>query len=376
MAKNKKIMIIAGEASGDILAADLIKAIQAKNSNIDFIGVAGKKMQSTGMDSIFNMQELSIMGISEVLPHIPLMIKRINQLVEVAKSEKIDLLITIDSPDFCLRVAKKVKKTCNVPCIHYVCPSIWAWRRGRAKKMAKYLDNLFLLFPFEKSFFDKYNLDTTFIGHPVTQRNIPVSKADFNNPILAILPGSRKKIIQRMLPIMLETFEKLQKDIPNLQAIIPLADEKHIKYIDKKLPKGVKIITANRFESLAKCNAALATSGTSNLELAVAKIPMVITYTVSDFTYILTKIIAHIPYASPINWVLNEGNEFKKGVVELLQVDATSSNMYKHILPLLNDTNKRKEQIKILEETISKLSASNINSSEKAAEVVISYLSK
>lgn len=366
-------MIIAGEASGDLLGAGLIKAIKEQQLDVQFCGVAGAEMQAQGMKSLFDMQELSIMGIAEVLPHIPHMIKRIHETVAYAKEQKIDALVTIDSPDFCLRVAKKIKKELGIPCIHYVSPSIWAWRRGRAKKMAEFLDHVLLLFPFESQYYAPHNLKTTFVGHPVTQRGIPV--AHYNNePILALLPGSRKKVIERMLPEMVAAFNRLKQDIPNLKGIIPLVSNKHKVLIEDLIPNSIDIVIENRFAKLAECRAALATSGTSNLELAVAKIPMVITYAVSSFTYLLTQILADIPYASPVNWVLNEGKPFSEGVPELLQDEATAENMYQKLLPLLQDSSERKTQLETLEKTISKLSAPRQGSSEKAAETVLSYI--
>ena len=368
-------MVIAGESSGDLLGAELISAIKQQVNDIEFVGIAGKEMQKQGVNSLFDMSELSIMGIVEVLPHIPLMIKRINQTVDFAKEEKINLLVTIDSPDFCLRVAKKIKKELNIPCVHYVSPSIWAWRRKRAQKMAAFLDHVLLLFPFEAQFYKPYRLKTTFVGHPVTTRNIPLAKGNMKEPVLALLPGSRKKVIQRMLPMMLETFEKLKKDIPNLKAIIPLADKNHINFIQGSLPADIRIITKDRFAELAKCRAAIATSGTSNLELAIARLPMVVTYTISWLTYQLTQILAHIPYASPVNWVLNEGNPKEEGIPELLQDDATASNMYDNIYPLIIDSPERETHLKILEKTTSKLSSEEKDCSIKSAKIVISLLS-
>lgn len=367
-------MIIAGEASGDLLGSDLISAIKKQTNDIEFVGVAGKEMQKHGITSLFNMSELSIMGIVEIIPHIPLMMKRIKQSVQFAKTEKVDLLITIDSPDFCLRVAKKVKKELGIPCIHYVSPSIWAWRRKRAQKMSEFLDHVLLLFPFEEQFYTPHNLKTTFVGHPVTTRKIPMANGNIKKPILALLPGSRRKVIMSMLPIMLEVFEKLKKDIPHLRAVIPLADKKHINFIQHKLPKDVNVITKHRFDELSKCRAAIATSGTSNLELAVSSLPMVVVYTVSWLTYKLTQILAYIPYASPINWVLNEGRDKTEGVPELLQDDVTVDNIYNTIYPLIIDSQEREDHIRMLEKTTSKLSSTEAENSSTAAKIVLSHL--
>jgi lipid-A-disaccharide synthase len=371
----KKVMVIAGEASGDLLGAELIQKIQQQSKDIRFVGIAGKEMQKTGMPSLFDMSELSIMGITEVLPHIPHMIKRINETVTFAEKEKVDLLITIDSPDFCLRVAKKVKKQLNIPCIHYVSPSIWAWRRKRAQKMATFLDHVLLLFPFEERFYKPYNLPTSFVGHPVTKRDIPLAKGSVKEPTIALLPGSRKKVIQKMLPLMLETFEKLKKDIPHLKAIIPLADSNHINFITEDLPPDVTMVTKNRFQELAKCRAAIATSGTSNLELAVSGLPVVVTYAVSPFTFLLTKILAYIPYASPINWVLNEGYPQKEGIPECLQENATAENIYHHIHPLITDSPEREEQLKLLEKTVGKLTYHANEKQPDIAKIVLKYIS-
>src|SRR5690606_12265482 len=221
-----KIFLIAGEASGDLLGASLMQDLRKTGYEGDFIGVGGTEMALQGLNSLFPMSDLSVMGVSEVVAHLPVILKRLDETFQAIKRENPDILVTIDSPDFCLRVAQKVKKKLpNIKTLHMVAPTVWAWRPGRAKKIAKFLDGLMCLFPFEPRYFKPHGLKAEFIGHPLVGKIIPVAKNAFlakydldpKKPILCLLPGSRRREIESLWPIFVETFHRVHAYVPDLQ---------------------------------------------------------------------------------------------------------------------------------------------------------------
>lgn len=374
--KRPHIMLIAGESSGDLLGAGLMSELKQKYPYATFVGVGGDKMQAQGLRSVFDMEELNVMGIFEVLPKIPKLLGRRNELIEVIQTEQVDLLITIDAPDFCLRVAQKAKKKAGVKCVHYVSPSVWAWRRGRTFKMAKFLDHILLLFPFEVEIYEKAALPCTFVGHPVAERLSYLSpkKLTFpeGDPYLAILPGSRRGVISRMFPVMMETFRNLQQEIPNLKGVMPLVHEHHKKWLEEfgGSLEGIEFVSEDkRFDAMAKCQAAIATSGTSNLELAMIGLPTVVGYKMSENTYKIASKLVKVPYISPVNWVLEE-----KALPEFIQDEATAENFKTALMPLLRDTKDREYLALRLLHTRQKLLLKNKTPSQRACEAVSQFL--
>ena len=222
--------LVAGEASGDVIGAHLMLALQAQTEGkARFAGVGGEHMQRAGLKSLFPMQELSVMGILEILPHIPKLLRRIRETERAARCLSVDIVVTIDSPDFCFRVGKRLKGS-GIPVVHYVAPQVWAWRPGRARKIAKFLAHLLLLFPFEEKYFDGTGLQTTFVGHPLVEGFIgdadgAAFRRDHSIPegelLLAILPGSRFSEISRHLPVFGETVNALAARKSLGWAVIP-----------------------------------------------------------------------------------------------------------------------------------------------------------
>ncbi len=395
----KKIFIIAGEESGDLLGARLINAIKKQDSDTQFYGVAGQKMINNGMDSIFPMEELSIMGIAEILPKIPAMLRRIKQTVDEIERVKPDILITIDSPDFCFRVIKKLKKNnSNIPAVHYVAPTVWAWRPKRAKKVAKFLDHLLALFPFEPPYFKKEGLDCSFVGHSIIETDIANSKGqDFidkyklqDKKIITILPGSRRGEILKHLPIFLETFDKISADHRDLQLVIPTLP--HLKdFISgllqsqlkpesqgkKPLKRRGELLSAliidddaDKYNCFNASKIALAASGTVALELAMTKTPTIISYKMNFITSILGKILVKLKYVSLVNIILD-----KPVMPELLLEKCNSDLLSAEISNLLNDKEKQQAQIIEYNKAIKKLTPNNgINPSDRAAEVILGLI--
>lgn len=359
----KSVYMIAGEASGDILGGRLLAALKAKETNLIIRGIGGDNMQSHGLHSLFPMEELSVMGLTEVLPRIPDLLKRINQTAQDIIHHQPDIVITIDSPDFVKRVVKKTRVKCqNTKFIHYVAPSVWAWRAGRAKTMAKLYDGLICLLPFEPPYFEKEGLRSAFCGHPAIE-TIDAHQNERNPNRLLILPGSRLGEVSKMAPVFAETLEKLRQSNHELKAsIVALL---HVKPIIEDTFKDIQIDyikPESRFAAFKTAGKALATSGTVGLELAVAGCPHVIAYQMSPLTYWIGKRMVKVDYGHLVN--IMEGREV---IPEYIQDNCTSDNLTRAIQNL---------DIPELTSIRQKLSGSNpgLLPSEQAADFVRSFL--
>jgi len=375
-----KIFISAGELSGDILGEGLI--IQLKkmtNNNIDIFGVGGDKMISQGLKPIFNIKFLSIMGIFEVLLKIPKILK----LLKLTKRKIIeinpDIVITIDAPGFNFRLQKSIKNL-NFKQIHYVAPSVWAWKSYRAKKITKFLDHLLVLFPFEKKFFIKEGLRTTFVGHPIAfddnfKKNIFFVEKSLNDKILkkvAILPGSRLGEIKKLMPVFIKTAHLLNKDYNSIKFYIVTLNE--YKPIVLKYFKNTNLnyyITdkhEERYNIYTKVDFVLCASGTVTMEVAKASTAMLVVYKLNFITWAIVKSMVKVNTATIINILLKENV-----VPELFQKDVNEYNIHRIIKRYLNDTELKSSQINKLNIAISQLKNST-NPSYIAAKTVLSYI--
>lgn len=313
-----RIYLIAGEPSGDALGAALMAGLKQLRDDLEFHGVGGPLMQGEGLVSQFCMDELSLMGIAEVLPKYRALKRRIKQCADAVLGLKPDVLITIDSPDFCLRVAKLVKAASATPTVHYVAPSVWAWRAGRAVKMAKVIDHVLALLPFEPELIRAAGMTCDFVGHPVVNNPLATAKqvADFREqheigaaPILLVLPGSRKGEVERLAPVFGQTVEGLLKSRPDLRIVVPAAGavSARLKLLLAAWPGAPVIIeSSNRPEkraAFAAADVALAASGTVSLELAAAATPMVIAYDMNWFSRILIKRMLKVDTVTLVNLV-------------------------------------------------------------------------
>ena len=375
-----KIFISAGELSGDILGEGLI--IQLKkmtNNNIDIFGVGGDKMISQGLKPIFNIKFLSIMGIFEVLLKIPKILK----LLKLTKRKIIeinpDIVITIDAPGFNFRLQKSIKNL-NFKQIHYVAPSVWAWKSYRAKKITKFLDHLLVLFPFEKKFFIKEGLRTTFVGHPIAfddnfKKNLFSVEKSLNDKFLkkvAILPGSRLGEIKKLMPVFIKTAHLLNKDYKSIKFYIVTLNE--YKPIVLKYFKNTNLnyyITdkhEERYNIYTKVDFVLCASGTVTMEVAKASTAMLVVYKLNFITWAIVKAMVKVNTATIINILLKENI-----VPELFQKNVNEYNIHRIIKRYLNDTELKSSQINKLNIAISQLKNST-NPSYIAAKKVLSYI--
>lgn len=313
-----KLYIIAGEPSGDYIGASLIKALRSLNPAIHINGIGGNLMKNQGVHSFFDIQNISVGGIIEVIPKIPTINKLINKTVNDILNENPDTVITIDSPGFSFRVAKRLRKNnCKSKLIHYVAPSVWAWRATRAKKIANIYDHLLTLFDFEPPFFEKEGLKTTFVGHPAIE-SFSLGNTTRNNDIL-VMPGSRVQEIEKLLPVFLEAADTFKRNIviPTLPHLLPIVQKLSANfnpYIETNLNAKKKLYK--------NAGCAIVASGTATLELALSGCPMVVAYKVSPLTFTILKHFVKVKFISLVNIIMG-----KEIVTELIQRNCTAKKI-------------------------------------------------
>lgn len=338
MSRAVHLYLIAGEASGDQVGARLMQALCAK-AYVRFSGIGGPRMESQGLCSLFPMSDLSVMGIFEVLPHIPRLLKRLEETERDILEQRPDVVVTIDAPGFNFRLAKRLKKQ-GIPIIHYTAPTVWAWRPGRARKVARFLSHLLTLFPFEPPYFEKEGLPTTFVGHPLVEMDIgPQRKEGFRQrygytqtqPLLCLLPGSRQKEVDSLLPLFLNALDILKSRLPDLQILLPVVShlESSVRAHLKESSLSFKIISdpQEKIAAMAASDVALAASGTVALELALTETPMVIAYKMNPLTAWVARRLLLTRYACLVNILLNESV-----VPELLQENCTVRKIVESVL--------------------------------------------
>jgi lipid-A-disaccharide synthase len=388
-----KVFILAGEPSGDKLGGALMVGLQSLGP-VEFQGVGGPMMQAQGLRSLFDMTDLSVMGLLEVLPKIPKLLRRVKQTVAAAREFAPDVLITIDSPDFCLRVAGKLKDANpNLKVIHYVAPSVWAWRPERAEKMAKSVDHVLALLPFEPPYMEKAGMSCDFVGHPVAAEPIPTeaemdalaAELGLNRdyPILCLLPGSRKGEVARMGPVYRWSLASSARDIAGVQVLMPAAGavvEQVEDLVDDWAlrtyildPTGFSAEEAEHRKRTAfrLADAALATSGTVALELAAAECPMVVAYKANYLSTRMVKKMAQIDTANLINIVTKT-----RVIPEFLFENCTPQNIGPVLADLLTNKDAHAKQRAACIQTIDALGRGGEDPGLRAAKSVIAFLAR
>lgn len=331
-----KVYLIAGEPSGDLLGSRLMRAMLDKCPNIHFYGIGGESMSREGLRSLFDISDLAVMGLAEVIPSIPLIYKRMRQTIADIVEKKPDVLITIDSWSFCASIHKMLrKKNLKIPQVHYVAPQVWAWKKKRARTMHKYIDHLLTLFPYEPKYFTPYNLETTFVGHPVIESSVVCGNPeefrrryniDDQAKIMAILPGSRKTEVVRLLPVFLETAKRFKEKHPEFCFVIPTVHTVEDMVRKMVAESGLPIFVVNteegRYDAFKASEMAIAASGTVALELAMVNVPHIIAYKVAPLTAWFAKHFLKIQFVNLTNILLG-----REVVPELLQDDCNVENI-------------------------------------------------
>lgn len=362
--KNKKliIFIIAGELSGDNLGEGLLKNLKSiTKNNIEIYGIGGAKMIAQGLNPIFDIKNLSIMGIFEVISKIPKILKLLSLTKKKIIEINPDVVITIDSPGFNFRLQKSIKEL-NIKRFHYVAPSVWAWKSYRAKKISKFLDHLFVLYPFEKKYFTIHGLNTTFTGHPIAFDNKYIKNEYFfddslkNNSILkiGILPGSRLSEIKKLLPIFIESAKLIKNHYDEVKFFILAASGFKNKIInlfaETKLDYYITENQSEKYNLFSNIDFALCASGTVTIELAKAGTPMLVLYKLNYITWYIVKNLAKVKTATILNILLKENF-----VPELFQDQVNKENIFKITKSYIDNKNISQNQIKKLRKGISKL---------------------
>jgi lipid-A-disaccharide synthase len=382
-----KLFLLAGEASGDRLGAGLMRGLRQLKPDVRFRGIAGPEMQSEGLDSLFDMAELSVMGLAEVLPKYFALKRRLDQTVAEVLAWKPDILVTIDSPDFCLRVARAVRAADpSIRTCHYVAPSVWAWRPGRAKKMAAYIDHVLALLPFEPPYMQAEGMACDFVGHPVaaqpavTSKQIAQFQADFGlDPAgrsLVVLPGSRASEIKRLLPIFCKVvaqpcFAEFQLIFPTLPHLEPLLRaEIDALAQDTVLVTGAGLTAADaaeqRLVAYGAATAALAASGTVSLELAAAGTPMVIAYDMGFISRLVIGAMLKIDTVTLVNLVSET-----RAVPEFIGTDCKAERIAPALQQILDAPDAQAQAIKT---TMTRLGRGDPELPYRAARAVLKGL--
>ncbi|MCE2595498.1 lipid-A-disaccharide synthase [Motilimonas cestriensis] len=377
MSQPLRVGIIAGEVSGDILAAGLIKSLRLRHPDLIVEGIAGPEMVEQGCHALFNMEELSVMGFVEVLGKLKRILHVRKAITEHFIANPPDIFIGVDAPDFNLTVELKLKQQ-GIKTIHYVSPSVWAWKQWRIHKIAKATNLVLAFLPFEKAFYDKFNVPCQFVGHtlaerlpliPEQQKNKAELGLDLNKPYLAMLPGSRHAEIELLSPFFLQAAVALKQRHPALQFVVPMVNAKRRAQFEQfhqqvapDLP--ITIVDGKASSVLQAADYVLLASGTASLEAMLAKCPMVVAYRVNWITYRIAKALVKSKYASLPN-LLHDGPL----VAELLQYDCTVENIVSELDKLIGKDNSALiERFTELHQQI------RCNADEKAADAVIEVL--
>ncbi|KXV49074.1 lipid-A-disaccharide synthase [Acetobacter tropicalis] len=350
------IWILAGEASGDVLGARLMQALRTRNPAVRFVGVGGVRMEEQGLRSLFPMRDLAVMGLVEILPRLRALSARLNEAVDDIAARKPDLVITIDSPGFALRLLRRITDK-GILRVHYVAPQVWAWRQKRVKEFPGLWDELLCLLPFEEAFFSRHGLLTRFVGHPVLQSGAQDGdgarfhqrhKLEPTARVLVLMPGSRRSEAPRLLPAFGKMLALLRKDMPDLVPVIPVSPvvAATVERETANWPVRPVIVTdvQDKHDAFAAAGAALTKSGTSTLELALAGVPMAVTYRVNPITAFMARRLIRVPYVAMVNLLAG-----RAVVPELLQEQCTPSVLANAVKALFENpdmANSQKEAFK------------------------------
>ena len=373
----KKIFILTGEASGDKLASTVIEKIQKGNNDVKFLSVGGSNLASLGINSIFDIEQITYMGFTSVLLNIFKIKKKIDFTVkEIIKFDP-DILFSVDSPDFTLRVAERVKKiNANVKTIHYVAPQIWIWREGRVKRFKNFIDHFLLLFDFERKYFDKENIPNTFVGHPLLETNkskVDISHISRGKKIISIFPGSRMSELKTLLPILIDFIKLMNMKYKDFVFVFHSTLE-NINFITEKLEKSnldnCDIVVDKDIKSEVLLNSifAVSKSGTVSLEICNAKVPSIIIYKINYVNYLIIKSLVKVKFANIIN-IINK----REVIPELLQNECNAKEIYKSTVYFLKNPKFAQNQVEECSKTLDQIRPLS-SSSEEAAKVLNEYL--
>ena len=362
----KKIFILTGEPSGDKLAAKVISKLKIKDPSINYLCLGGEELKSLGINSISNLREVTYLGFTRVLLNLFTIKRKINETVKKILEFNPDILFSVDSPDFTLRVAEKVKNNSpNIKTIHFVAPQVWVWREGRVKTIKKFIDHILLLFKFEKKYWEKENVSCEFVGHPLLENNKEV-KIELNQvikknkAIISVFPGSRDSEIKKLTPILLEFIKLMNEKYEDFLYVFhsTKAQRSNLEnIINKSQINNTEIISDEKIKDhiLKKSIFAVSKSGTISLEISKRKIPSIIIYKMNFINFLIVKMLVKIKYANILNIAAGQ-----MIIPELLQSKCNSKQIYKLVSSFLEDQNKIKKQISNTEKVLESFRTKNL----------------
>jgi lipid-A-disaccharide synthase len=378
------IMLVAGEPSGDALGGQLIEGLkQLTQGRVRLIGVGGPAMRAGGLQSLYPLDDTSVMGLREVVPRIPRILARVRQAAEFAVKMRPDITVTIDSPDFTHRVAKAIRaRAPDLKLVSYVAPQVWASRADRAKKMATYFDHVLCLLPFEVPFFADAGLKATFVGHPVVERAPAAGlgaafRAKYgigaDERILVLLPGSRLNEIRFLWPVFRDAIERTEARVGKLRIIVPTVANValRVKALAAEWAHPVIVVEegGDKFAAFEAADVALAASGTVSTELALSATPMVIGYKVGKLTAMIAKRYIRVPYITLVNLILN-----RRAIPEFVQEDCTAEKLSAELIQLITNPAARVAQVTACAEAVKALGLGDEKPSLRAARAVLAVL--
>lgn len=377
MSTARHVVVVAGEASGDMHGARLAQELRALSPGVRLSGIGGPAMEKAGVELIFRAEELALVGVSEVLPKLGTILSALRGIKRHLKEKRPDLLILIDFPDFNFRVMKAAKKL-GVKVLYYICPQVWAWRQGRARHMARYVDHLAVTFPFEPEFLTRIapELRISFVGHPLldeepqnleAQSPLPVPS---NAELVGLLPGSRMSEITRLLPLLLEAAGIMRKRRSDLHFVLPVApglNTKDLSLFLKKAPAGLTVLPGRAEQVMAQVKLLLAASGTATLQAALAGAPTVVVYKTGGLNYALARMLIRVDHIAMPNLVAG-----KRLLPELIQGEATPEAVAAEGLALLEDGPRRQEMLEGLKEV--KAAMGGPGATRRVAELAVQIM--
>ncbi|MCW8919287.1 MAG: lipid-A-disaccharide synthase [Gammaproteobacteria bacterium] len=343
MADPKRVIIIAGEASGDHHAARLVEELHRLNPDVRFSGIGGERMRAAGVETLVDTSEMAVMGLVEVLVNYRFLKGVLERMRSELRRNRPDLLILVDYPGFNLRLAETAKEL-GIRVLYYISPQVWAWKKKRVFKIKKLVDMMAVVFPFEISCYDKAGVPVEFVGHPLVDevqshysREVILAELglDPSRPVLGLFPGSRRSEVSRLLPLLLQSAARLKEAIPELQFLLPRASTLHAELLQQPIARSgleITVVSGRPYDVMRGCDTIISASGTATLEIGLMQVPLVVIYKLAPVSYFVFSRLVKLDHIALCNIVAGE-----RIAPELIQRDATVANICREVLPLLQD---------------------------------------
>jgi lipid-A-disaccharide synthase len=351
---SRLVLIVAGEASADLHGSRLVAALKQLDPGLTFWGIGGPRLKEAGVRILFDSSEMAVVGLTEVFSRLATVSRAYLKLKALLRKNRPALLILMDYPDFNLRLARAAKRF-RIPVLYYISPQVWAWRKGRIETIRRCVDRMAVILPFERDFYRESGLHVEYVGHPLLEE-IPAGLdgarartelgLDRATPVLALLPGSRKEEVIKLLPLMVEAAERIRSRHADLKCLLPRASTIPAELLEEVLQKyslPVQVVQGDVYRALKACDVALVASGTATLEAAILETPMVIAYRVSFLSYWIGRMVIRVPFIGLVNLIAGEGV-----VPELIQNDVTPERLAQEVLDLLEHDDKRRNMVRKL----------------------------